>query len=339
MATWSILVAALLVAFGYPWVAAIGDRRRFAPPGRLVRVNGHRLHVLIQGHGSPTVVLESGLPGTVLSWSLVQDRLAAHTRVVSYDRAGLGWSDPGPLPRTASQIVEELRGLLRAAAVAPPYLLVGHSYGGLTVRLFAARYPDEVMGLMLLDPTMPEEWFPGTAQTRALLAAGARLCRRGAWVCRLGLARWLALWLRVGKAGGGLTALRWLSKGFLADAARVVGPVFILPAERRAIVHSFWQQAKFYQALASQIETLPESARQVLEADRGWSKPLRIISTTETDSLRRQAQLALAQRCPAGQWQMAPTGHWIQLEAPHWVATTILELLDRAPPVASPPRP
>jgi len=102
------------------------------------------LHLLEVGQGSPTILLEAGLMSTVLSWSDLQRSLAESFRVVSYDRAGLGWSELGPMPRTADRIVEELHTLLERAAIPPPYILVGHSFGGLTMPLFAARFSDEV---------------------------------------------------------------------------------------------------------------------------------------------------------------------------------------------------
>jgi pimeloyl-ACP methyl ester carboxylesterase len=131
------------------------DSKIHPPPGRLIDVGTHRLHVLEKGQGSPTIVLEAGLMSTVLSWSEIQRTLARSYRVVSYDRAGLGWSDLGPMPRTSERMVTELHTLLERAAIPPPYVLVGHSFGGLTMPLFAARYPQEAAGVVLVDPVTP----------------------------------------------------------------------------------------------------------------------------------------------------------------------------------------
>jgi pimeloyl-ACP methyl ester carboxylesterase len=121
------------------------------PPGKLVDVGGHRLHITCMGEGSPTVVLEAGLSCTSLDWSHVLPAIAQFTRVCAYDRAGCGWSDPGPWPRTGQTIVNELHTLLDEGGVTGPLVLVGHSYGGLLVRLYASYYPDAVAGLVLVD--------------------------------------------------------------------------------------------------------------------------------------------------------------------------------------------
>jgi pimeloyl-ACP methyl ester carboxylesterase len=110
-----------------------------------------RLNLLIAGEGAPTVIFASGLIGTTLDWAHVQHAVAVKSRTVSFDKAGLGFSDPGPIPRTASAVVEDLRAALRAANIDPPYVLVGHSAGGLQMRLFAFRHPREVVGMVMVD--------------------------------------------------------------------------------------------------------------------------------------------------------------------------------------------
>lgn len=127
------------------------------PPGRLVNLGTHSLHIHCRGEGRPTVVVDAGLGGTSLEWLDVQNQLADHIRVCLYDRAGLGWSQPGPAPRTSERITDELHRLLEAAAVPPPYVLVGHSFGGYTAQLFASRYPDQVAGLVLVDSSHPRQ--------------------------------------------------------------------------------------------------------------------------------------------------------------------------------------
>ncbi len=144
-------VALALAGLSYEAVMSATDARRYPPPGRLVDVGDHHLHLNCTGTGSPTVILEGGKGVTSLHWSLVQPRLAQETRVCAYDRAGLGWSEPGPLPRTPERVVEELHTLLQAAGEPGPYVLAGHSLGGRYVRLFAALHPHEVAGLVLVD--------------------------------------------------------------------------------------------------------------------------------------------------------------------------------------------
>jgi pimeloyl-ACP methyl ester carboxylesterase len=118
-----------------------------------VDVGGHSLNLLIGGQGSPGVVFEGGFGAGIASWSTVQKEVGAFARTVSYDRAGLGQSELGPKPRSAKQIATELHTALEKAGVKPPYLLVGHSFGGIYVRVFAEMYPKEVAGMVLLDPS------------------------------------------------------------------------------------------------------------------------------------------------------------------------------------------
>ena len=123
-------------------------------PGQLIDVGGFKLHIHCTGSGSPTVVMDSALGGSSVSWLLVQPDIAQVTRVCSYDRAGFGWSDPGPKPRTAGRVADELHVLLDRAGIPPPYVVVGHSFGGgLAMHLAAAR-PDRVGALLLLDPAV-----------------------------------------------------------------------------------------------------------------------------------------------------------------------------------------
>ncbi len=146
-----LLVVLGLVGASYEAIAARGDARRYPAPGQLVDVGGYRLHIQCVGVGSPTVVLDAGLGGSSLDWSLVQPELGRTTRVCAYDRAGMGWSDPGPQPRTPRQIADELHTLLTNAGIAGPYVLVGHSLGGKNVRLFALAHPEQVVGMVLVD--------------------------------------------------------------------------------------------------------------------------------------------------------------------------------------------
>jgi pimeloyl-ACP methyl ester carboxylesterase len=131
--------------------------QRYPMPGRLVDVGGHRLHIHTVGEGWPTVVLDAGLGESALTWAGIQPEIAKFSRVCSYDRAGMGWSDPGPQPRTYPRIAAELHTLLHNAGEKPPYVLVGHSAGGFTVRLFAQFHPDEVAGVVLVDPSDEED--------------------------------------------------------------------------------------------------------------------------------------------------------------------------------------
>ena len=136
----------------------------WVPPGQLISVGTHRLHIYCQGekNNMPTVIIDSGLGGFSLEWRAIQKRLSGQYQICSYDRAGYGWSDPGPFPRTTRTIVAELSLLLKGAAVLPPYVLIGHSFGGYNMMYFANSFADEVAGLVLIDSSHPDQanWFP-----------------------------------------------------------------------------------------------------------------------------------------------------------------------------------
>src|SRR5947209_14532237 len=152
------LVGLLLLGLLSQAIASAVDASHYPPPGKLVDIGGYRLHINCTGTGSPTVILDAGLGSTSLDWSKVQPGVARFTRVCSYDRAGYGWSDSGPGPRTSQQIVKELHLLLVHAQINGPYVLVGHSVGGLNMRLYAYRYPQEVAGMVLLDSTSEHQF-------------------------------------------------------------------------------------------------------------------------------------------------------------------------------------
>jgi pimeloyl-ACP methyl ester carboxylesterase len=134
-------------------------KAKYPPPGQLVDVGGYRLHIDCQGNGSPTVVMEAGLGDPSLMWALVQPQIITLTRVCVYDRAGLGWSDPSPKPRTADIMVDELHTLLKDAPIQGPYVLVGHSTGGMLARLYAHTYPTEVVGVVLVDSQHEDQFL------------------------------------------------------------------------------------------------------------------------------------------------------------------------------------
>lgn len=153
-----LLSAALLLGtLAMPAAARADDSFYDVPaPGERIDLGGYKLHLKCQGEGSPAVVLDAGLGDWSTHWTAVQNLLRADTRVCSYDRAGYGWSDPGPRPRDSARIVTELHLLLQKAGIAPPYILAGHSFGGLNMRLYAGTYPAEVAGLVLVDASHPD---------------------------------------------------------------------------------------------------------------------------------------------------------------------------------------
>lgn len=188
-----LVTLAALAAIGllYQNVATAVDRRNFLPPGQLVDVGGYQLHLYCTGvkHvGQPTVILEQGGGGSTLAWFRVQPEVARNALVCSYDRAGLGWSEPGPQPRDGAHIAEDLHRLLANANIPGPYVLAGHSYGGLYIRAFASQYPDEVAGLVLLDSAHPDQWTR-TPEGQAQFTGDSRLYSMGRILARFGLLR------------------------------------------------------------------------------------------------------------------------------------------------------
>jgi pimeloyl-ACP methyl ester carboxylesterase len=186
----SIAVLTLgLASAAYQAVGEARDRRRQRPPGRLVDVGGCRLHSMCAGQGSPAVVAITALGGSGSSWLDVQRRLARETTVCVYDRAGIGWSNPPPKRRTGARMAAELHALLHNAGIQPPYVLVGHSIGGLLARIFACLYPDEVAGIALIDSSHPEQGWR-LPKTELLQHRGGTLLQAAQWLVQpLGLQR------------------------------------------------------------------------------------------------------------------------------------------------------
>ena len=163
-----VLAALPLVGAGWQRLATNRDHRRYPPPGELVTIDndGARLHLHAQGRQhrkdnpeTPVVLLDSGTPGFSAQWGWIQPAIAEFATVVSYDRPGLGWSDPRPDkdPFDPRDTADRLHTALQKLGLPGPYLLVGHSYGGLTSRVFAAAYPDEISGMVLVDPSHPDQ--------------------------------------------------------------------------------------------------------------------------------------------------------------------------------------
>lgn len=186
----ALVIALAGIGASYEAIMAAGDATRYPPPGQLVDVGGYHLHLHCIGEGSPTVIMEAGGNGNVLHWMLVQPAIAQSTRVCAYDRAGMGWSEPGPLPRTPQQIVAELHTLLTNAGIPGPYILAGHSIGGKYARLYASQYPQDVVGLVLVDGRHEDVDTAMTPAMRAADRSNVQMQQRIYWsLGRLGVMR------------------------------------------------------------------------------------------------------------------------------------------------------
>lgn len=170
-----LLAAALAAGATYQGISEHRDRERFPQIGRSVNLGGFTLNLNCTGSGRPTVILDSGLGIPAIGWALVQPKIAQFAHVCSYDRAGYGWSDPGPFPRTSSEIARELHALLKNAHVRPPYILVGHSFGGFNIRLFNQMYPREVAGAVFVDASQEDA---ESEMSDAIKEAGAKSLRQ-----------------------------------------------------------------------------------------------------------------------------------------------------------------
>jgi pimeloyl-ACP methyl ester carboxylesterase len=264
---WTIagLLALAVIGALYQAVATEIDQRTYSPPGEMVDVNGHLMHINCVGEGSPTVILEAASLGMSAHWVRVQQQLAQTTRVCAYDRAGLGWSERGPKPRDARQISSELHTLLKGADTEGPYVLVGHSYGGLYARMYAARYPEEVAGVALVDSSHPEQ-FTRSPEGRAMYEQTNRLGAVIPFLTRLGLIR--------------------LTNFYPAHPD--------LPPQQRQQIEAFNSSTQQVATTVEEFGATPETSAQVRSMGSLGGKPMAVISAGEQSSgwLEMQDELA-----------------------------------------------
>ena len=307
-----LLALALIPIAGlvYQLAGSWRDARRFPVPGKIFR----GLHLVRSGEGAPAVVLEAGIAGSSLGWKLVEQRVAQFAEVVSYDRAGLGWSEPAAGERSLSNIVNELRELLCAAGVPGPWVLVGHSFGALVVRWFAAQHPGEVAALVLVDPVPIADWCPLTEEQEQRLARGMKLSRRGAWLARFGVVR-LAL---ASLLAGSHALPRLMSRLGGGRGAKVTGNLAReaakLPREAWPLVSMHWRQPKCFRAMAEYLSALPANAEAAAGAKLPEGLPIIVLAAdySKTDMISG----ALYRRVEG-------SGHWIQLDHPDAVVDAI----------------
>ncbi|GAC1472371.1 MAG: alpha/beta hydrolase [Chloroflexota bacterium] len=282
----------------------------------MIDVGGYRLHLWGMGehHAGPAVILESGIWSTCLDWCRVQPHIAAFAPVYSYDRAGFGWSETGSGGRTSRDRVQQLHALLNAAHVLPPFILVGHSFGGLNMRLFAATYPDEVAGMVLVDATPATLFDHRPDYLRAL---------------RWQLWRQRALSLL---APVGIPRLL-LAAGL--HAARDMG----YPPEIKSQMKSLHAQTRALREVYREGAALPRSVEQIRELPVARSaRPLIVITRRKDASQPGDDALALwhtLQRDPLAlsdesrQIVSETSGHYVQLDEPHLIVDAVRSLVDR----------
>jgi pimeloyl-ACP methyl ester carboxylesterase len=326
-----ILALPLVAGAIYQAIETWRDRRRFQPPGRFVRVNGRRMHIHVTGEGAPTVVFESGMGASCLSWTLVQPQVARFSRAVSYDRAGHGWSDPAPEPRTALQIAQELNTLLNATGLPGPYVLVGHSFGGYVNRAYAHLYPDRVAGIVLVDSVHPAEWKKPTPEQLRLIEAGLRYAWIAVWLARLGFVRFCLARLARGLPRMGRAAASAFGVSLAAAVQRIAGEIRKLPAPILPVVRALWSQPKNFMSLGQHVAALPVSAAQAAAVRSLGDLPLVVVSGDHHAAPHIDWQRDLAQLSSCGRHLVASDcGHWVHLDHPEVVTRAIREVVTAA---------
>ena len=324
-----LAVLAALIAAGavYQALGVAADRRRYPPPGRLVDIGGRRLHLIESGSG-PAVVFESGISATCLNWTQVRGEVERFARACTYDRAGLGWSDLAKSPRTTSVIIDDLHALLEAVPIPRPCILVGHSFGGLLMRAYATKYPDDVAALVLVDPLAASEWLNASPSRARMLRLGVRLSRRGAWLARIGVVRAaLALLMAGGRLVPKLVARASSGRGE-STISRIVGEVRKMPPETWPMVRAHWCEPKSFLGMAAYLESLPASAAEADAIALPETIPVTVLSACNSTPEQLEEREAIARRSPRGQHIVARrSGHWIQLDEPELVVEAIREAI------------
>ena len=237
----TLIVVTALTGALYQTVATRKDLAVTPPPGQLVDIGGYRLHLWCTGNGAPAVILDTGLGGSSAGWGFVQPDVARFTRVCSYDRAGMGYSDPGPSPRTARRIASELAELLDRSGIDGPAVLVGASIAGFDVRVFASDHPERAAGLVLVDASHEDQ------------------AHEVPW-----MARFVPLLSTIG-------VLRLFGVSFGQ-------PVESLAPSVRQFARATSSRAAGYQAAADEIIHVRESASEVRSSRRKLTIPVLIIT-------------------------------------------------------------
>ena len=320
------LVAVLVIGLGMALAtgpkAKVYLKAKYPPPGSLVDLNGYRLHIFCEGSGSPTVIMETGLGNPGVIWELVRPEVARTTRTCVYDRAGLGWSDASPKPPTAENTVAELHTLLTQAGVDDPYVLVGHSMGGVLVRLYAHTYPEEVVGMVLVDSSHEDQFSRFPAALISISDQGdqqsEQAARRNRPLVDLGLA---AVFRRLVPSSHP-QAIWGPYDAFVAMDMKTSDAQ---AAEGKAFMDNLQQVG------AAHITTLGDIPLIVLSHGRDDNFSVSGLSADDqqlAEQAWQQMQAELAQLSPRGEKVVASeSGHYIQLDQPQLVIDAIEQVV------------
>src|SRR5215207_5480984 len=310
-----LLLAGVVFQFVMTWI----DERRYPAPGELVDVGGYSLHLYCTGEPrAPTVVMDSALGGTVLDWQLVQPEVAKFARVCTYDRAGMGWSEAGTQPRTSRQIVKELHTLLGNAGVRGPYVVVGHSFGGTNMQVYASQYPDEVAGMVLVDSALEDE--EAITLTRSLQPSPVLL----KILATIGVTR---LPYTLGGEAPGQTSPDLLDEQAAISSHRK--DAFAVADETSSLEESFDENRAAPMSLGDKpliVLTAGPLPSEVLTS-QGLSQE----QARQMDEFHSESQVDLTRRSQnAKQVIVEDSGHYIHVEHPDLVKDAILQVVEAA---------
>jgi len=324
IAFWILTPAIILILTGfvYQCIGSHRDRVRYAGAGRWISIGqGRRLYLLEQGSGGPTVLFEAGIGATNLNWRHIQKTVARFTGTASYDRSGLGFSTRCRTARTPGNIAAELHDLLEQAGIKPPYVLVGHSFGGLVMRRYALLYPEEVSGVVLVDPMRCEEWPPLDPTKQSQIDLGRRLIRYAQPIAVCGLTRLAvtSLFRRSKKLKGDLKGAT--VSGGRHVIGRITNEVGKMPREVWPVVAAHWSRPSFYAGMRSHIESIPDTVREMHDADPIRDIPVTVLTPGGSKPLSDQC---LSQIGDNVRQVIAPASeHWIHLDEPDLVIDSI----------------
>jgi pimeloyl-ACP methyl ester carboxylesterase len=314
----TLIALVLLAGFLYQNISEARERRFHPMPGQLVDIGGYKMHIDCTGQGSPTVILDAGMGDSFISWHKVQPEIAKFTRVCSYDRPGIGYSETSPRPSTSKDFAQELHILLQNAGVPPPYILVGHSMGGFDVRLYANLYRSEVAGMVLVDSSHPEQQKRLPPAINDLDATWLREQEFFEFTMPFGIPRLLGFC-------GNDAAVRAIECNFHSVRESV--------AELKAISESAAQTAA--------TGSLGDMPLVVLSHDPDTPQPdLPEDLVKPANDAWQQMQQELAQLSSKGQQVIAKnSGHYIQLDRPDLVIEAVRTVVDQARQAQPAPEP
>jgi pimeloyl-ACP methyl ester carboxylesterase len=251
--------------------------------------------------------------------------VSGFTHTASYDRSGLGWSSPCQTSRTPGNIAVELHSMLEAAGIKPPFILVGHSFGGLVMRRYAALYPEDVLGIVLVDPMRPEEWPPLDPSKQAMLDRGSKLSRIAIPIARFGLARLAvtSLLCRSGRLSEKLAGAA--GNGGLHVLSRIKDEVSKMPQEVWPVVAAHWSRPGYYAGMSSHVQSVPDTVREMLDADPILKIPVILLTPGKSVPLCEHGLSRIGDNVQ--QVIALDSAHWIHLDEPDLVIDSIRGML------------